>query len=84
MDIVIIIGYTLAVILTLVPTPLLEFRYFIIPFYFYRILTFKKGDSTQGKIVLNIIVNAVIFWIFLFKPFKAASGEEIILQRFMW
>ena len=84
MDVVSIIGYSLAIVLTLVPSPLLEFRYFILPYYFYRIFTFKKEDSTQGKIFMNIIVNAVVFWIFLFKTFKTTSGEETIQQRFLW
>lgn len=84
MDKVSIFGYCLAVILTLVPTPLLEFRYFITPYYFYRILTYKRGKSFKWKIFMNILVNAIVFWIFLFKSFNHITESGAFRQRFMW
>jgi alpha-1,2-glucosyltransferase len=66
----------------LVPSPLLEFRYFIIPF---MMLHLHDVESTPLQISLsifiNVLINVVTLWIFVFKTFTAPDGS---LGRFMW
>jgi len=64
----------------LVPAPLIEFRYYTIPFYF--IILHAQIDDTAWILIgmQYIIVNLFTIALFLFKPFQ--WGRE--LQRFMW
>uniref|UniRef100_A0A915L6V6 Dol-P-Glc:Glc(2)Man(9)GlcNAc(2)-PP-Dol alpha-1,2-glucosyltransferase n=1 Tax=Romanomermis culicivorax TaxID=13658 RepID=A0A915L6V6_ROMCU len=70
-------------ILVTVPNRLLEFRYFLIPYVMWRL-----HQTSQSKQVLLMefcvyaVVNTVILYLFLFKPFRWAN--ESGLQRFMW
>lgn len=66
----------------LVPAPLIEFRYYTIPFYFI-ILHAQIDDRAWILIGMQyIIVNLFAISLFLFKPFH--WDHESGLQRFMW
>ncbi|KAJ3303542.1 glucosyltransferase [Kappamyces sp. JEL0829] len=81
-----ILIYVLATVLTLVPSPLIEFRYYIIPFYILR-LNMRPGYATamnrRLELVFYLAINAFTFYMFLCRPFTWAS-EPWALQRFMW
>ncbi|KAI9506347.1 DIE2/ALG10 family-domain-containing protein [Coemansia spiralis] len=72
--------------LVLVPSPLLEFRYFTIPFFFVRLhassstFTFR---ALAAETAWYMLINAATVWMFLNKPFVWKS-EPDRLQRFMW
>ncbi|KAI8896246.1 alpha-2-glucosyltransferase Alg10 [Globomyces pollinis-pini] len=78
-----IIAYLMCLSLVLIPSPLIEFRYFIIPY-----LLFRLNINTQGTLALMAegiiygLVNAVVFGLFLYRPFQ--WPHEPGLQRFMW
>ncbi|KAI9019058.1 alpha-2-glucosyltransferase Alg10 [Hyaloraphidium curvatum] len=79
-----LLGYLAATAITLVPSPLLEFRYFIIP---YILLRLHVPRPSRQRLVIEgavyAIVNALTLWIFLTRTFTWPSdpGEA---QRFMW
>lgn len=78
------LGFYAAIIITLVPSPLLEFRYFIIPFLLLRL---HMPAATRTQISLELIFNGSInlatIIIFLTKTFRWSSEPENV-QRFMW
>ncbi|KAK9893677.1 glycosyltransferase family 59 protein [Cystobasidium minutum MCA 4210] len=77
------LAYATVTTLTLVPSPLLEFRYFIVPFIMLRLHVKPKTDSQlQFESIIYTIINAVTIAMFLFRPFKWPS--ESGWQRFMW
>lgn len=78
------IVYYTCVALVLVPSPLLEFRYFIIPYYLYRTSLGSAGKAVQvyAEFMVFVIVNAVTIWKFL-EPVRTAHGWEGEL-RLMW
>ena len=79
-----ILGYFASLVLTLVPSPLLEFRYFIIPFLFYRLhIAQPTGGALMLELLLYAVVNAVTIWVFVNLPFRWDS-EPGAWQRFMW
>jgi alpha-1,2-glucosyltransferase len=63
---------------TLLPTPLLEPRYFLIP---YMLLRAQIVDVSTWGLVLEMVwycsINAVTMWVFLYK-------EREGVGRFMW
>ncbi|PFX18520.1 putative Dol-P-Glc:Glc(2)Man(9)GlcNAc(2)-PP-Dol alpha-1,2-glucosyltransferase [Stylophora pistillata] len=67
-----------------VPQKLLEFRYFIIPYIFYRLHS-PLGSYTRLALecTLYAAVNAITFYLFLEKPFHWAHSPKAV-QRFMW
>lgn len=77
-------GYIAATILALVPSPLLEFRYFIIAFYIYR-LSLPPGSisSLAYERTLYVLINGLAFGLFFLKPFEWPQNPGEI-QRFMW
>lgn len=78
------LAYPLCILANLVPQYLLEFRYFVIPFIFYRL---QVRPQTWWKLWAEFsmfaVVNAVTFYLFLFKPFHW-DHEPNQIQRFMW
>ncbi|KAJ2721293.1 glucosyltransferase [Coemansia sp. Benny D115] len=68
----------------LVPAPLLEFRYFAVPYYLVRL---HARPLPRHIGVLSILwfalINAVTLWVFLYRPFTWPS-EPGRQQRFMW
>lgn len=68
----------------LIPSPLLEFRYYLMPYLLWRIHIKSPGKAQQYlELSLYMIVNAVTIWLFLFKPFRWPQ-EPGVWQRFMW
>lgn len=72
-----------SVSLTLIPSPLIEFRYFIIPYFIYRL---HLPKPTQSQLILEglqyILTNLVTMYLFLYRPFQWPN--ETSAQRFMW
>ncbi|KAF9126412.1 glucosyltransferase [Mortierella sp. 14UC] len=78
-----IVIYAVATMLTLIPSPLLEFRYFITPYLIYRIaMRQPRGVWLFLELIFYAAINVVTVWIFLNKPFKWPHQEGV--QRFMW
>jgi len=77
------IGYVLSVTALLVPTTLLEFRYYIVPYIIFR-LNIRVVSLRQliAEISMYAVMNMLTIYIFLHKPFLWNS--EVSLQRFMW
>ncbi|EPE06582.1 glycosyltransferase family 59 protein [Ophiostoma piceae UAMH 11346] len=80
--------------LSLVTAPLVEPRYFILPWVFWRLLV---PASTRGKVDVRLLLETVWFvainvatmYMFLYRPYvwRAADGTVLDggrLQRFMW
>ncbi|KAI8330626.1 DIE2/ALG10 family-domain-containing protein [Chlamydoabsidia padenii] len=78
------IGYVFTLLLTLVPSPLLEFRYFILPFIFFCIhLPPPSPSNIFITLVTYSLINMCVIYLFLYRPFTWPQnpGEW---QRFMW
>lgn len=79
----ILMFYSCVAIVT-VPQKLLEFRYFIIPYLFFRL---NIPLASYVRLVLEFLlyasVNAVTIHLFLNKPFQWKHNPEEV-QRFMW
>ncbi|OLY84482.1 Dol-P-Glc:Glc(2)Man(9)GlcNAc(2)-PP-Dol alpha-1,2-glucosyltransferase [Smittium mucronatum] len=70
--------------ITLIPSPLLEFRYFIMPYYFYRLHIEQPGKSrTLTELVWNLVINLGVYYLFFNKPFIWPQNPNEIM-RFMW
>ncbi|KAJ3023109.1 putative Dol-P-Glc:Glc(2)Man(9)GlcNAc(2)-PP-Dol alpha-1,2-glucosyltransferase [Thoreauomyces humboldtii] len=80
----IVLLYTACTSLTLVPTPLLDFRYYVVPYLIYRVHA-NPPDARQLflEIVLNCCVNVATLYLFGERTFEWPS-EPGVLQRFMW
>ncbi|KAI6656995.1 hypothetical protein LOD99_16296 [Oopsacas minuta] len=75
--------YWVCVVLVLCLQPLIEFRYYIMPYLLFRI------HSTQPSIVTLILdlltysaFNVATFYLFAYKPFFWEGSIDV--QRFMW
>ena len=70
--------------LALVPTSLIEPRYYILP---YIILRLHLRSSNKYRLALELIfytaINAITMHVFLYKPFEW-DNEPGLKQRFMW
>ena len=66
----------------LIPTPLLEFRYFIVPFL---LLQLHEHTASSNVVFLNclgnLLVNAAVIFVFLRRPFTWPDGS---IARFLW
>ncbi|XP_061369279.1 dol-P-Glc:Glc(2)Man(9)GlcNAc(2)-PP-Dol alpha-1,2-glucosyltransferase-like isoform X2 [Gastrolobium bilobum] len=78
-----ILAYFLATAAVLVPTPLIEFRYYTIPFYI-MMLHYNNRDDQSWLLtgMLYIGVNIFTMMNFLFRPFH--WDHEPGIQRFIW
>ncbi|XP_018684086.2 dol-P-Glc:Glc(2)Man(9)GlcNAc(2)-PP-Dol alpha-1,2-glucosyltransferase isoform X3 [Musa acuminata AAA Group] len=78
-----VLSYVIATALVLVPAPLIEFRYYTIPFYFL-ILHSKIGKTSNWLLIgcLYAVVNIFTMYLFLFRPFH--WDHEPGTQRFIW
>lgn len=76
--------YWVCVFAVLVPTPLLEFRYFTLPFLLLQLHVDQQHIRTS-RLALNCVaytlVNAFILHGFLFRPYRWPDGSE---QRRIW
>lgn len=80
------IAYFAAVVGTLVPSPLLEPRYYMIPFIIWRTRHYKRVEGIMLPLFETawyMIINELVVYVFLNKPFAWAS-EPGVLQRLMW
>ncbi|MBA0713455.1 hypothetical protein Golax_012489 [Gossypium laxum] len=75
--------YFFATSAVLIPAPLIEFRYYTIPFYFF-ILHTSINDSRSWLLIgiLYTVLNAFTMTMFLFRPFH--WDHEPGVQRFIW
>ncbi|XP_064632019.1 putative Dol-P-Glc:Glc(2)Man(9)GlcNAc(2)-PP-Dol alpha-1,2-glucosyltransferase [Lineus longissimus] len=75
--------FFICVIMATVPQKLLEFRYFILPYLFFRL---NMHISSHFQIILEIclygVINGLTIYYFIEKPFKWGNSPE--WQRFMW
>ncbi|KAJ3152954.1 glucosyltransferase [Geranomyces michiganensis] len=82
--VLLVLLYVVATTATLVPTPLLDFRYYVLPFLFFRLHV--RSPSTVvllAEAVAYAAVNLATVWLFGERPFRWAS-EPGARQRFMW
>lgn len=80
-------GYLASTALVLVPTPLVEPRYFLVPYMLLRITSSNHSRTRDSKwmlreILWNILVNAVTIGVFLSVKFEWPGWEGPM--RFMW
>lgn len=68
-----------------VPAPLIELRYFIVPYVLWRLSakTSSKSLIVVAELLSQLTVFLAVFLLFLFKPFEWAH-EQGVQQRFMW
>lgn len=78
------------IVFTLVPSPLLEPRYYIVPFVLWRTRYFQVLVARRQlrwlpvlEILWYLAINVATVYLFLYKPF-AWANEPMKLQRFMW
>ncbi|XP_008791275.2 dol-P-Glc:Glc(2)Man(9)GlcNAc(2)-PP-Dol alpha-1,2-glucosyltransferase isoform X2 [Phoenix dactylifera] len=78
-----VFSFFISCALVLIPAPLIEFRYYTIPFYFL-ILHSQVTDYDQWLTVgtLYVAVNIFTMTMFLFRPFH--WDHEPGTQRFIW
>lgn len=75
--------YFLATVAVLIPAPLIEFRYYTIPFYFF-ILHSDINDNRSWLLMgfIYVVINIFTMTMFLFHPFH--WDHEPGTQRFIW
>ncbi|XP_059427953.1 dol-P-Glc:Glc(2)Man(9)GlcNAc(2)-PP-Dol alpha-1,2-glucosyltransferase [Corylus avellana] len=78
-----VLAFFLATAAVLVPAPLIEFRYYTIPFYFL-ILHSPITDYQSWLLMgfLYLALNVLTMMLFLFRPFH--WSHEPGIQRFIW
>ncbi|XP_037517681.2 putative Dol-P-Glc:Glc(2)Man(9)GlcNAc(2)-PP-Dol alpha-1,2-glucosyltransferase [Rhipicephalus sanguineus] len=75
--------FFVCVVATTVPQKLLEFRYFIVPYLFFRLqLKDVKYWQVLTELVANISLNVAAMWLFLNRTFTWTGDPAV--QRFMW
>ncbi|KAJ2496387.1 glucosyltransferase [Coemansia sp. RSA 1972] len=67
----------------LVPSPLLELRYFTVPLFLARLYMPTTLPRLSTELAIYAVVNFVTIYAFLYHPF-VWSSEPDQLQRFMW
>lgn len=78
-----VLAYFLATAAVLVPAPLIEFRYYTIPFYFLMLHSHTVDVQSLVLIGLGYVVtNVFTMFMFLFRPFN--WSHEPGKQRFIW
>ncbi|KAI8636062.1 alpha-2-glucosyltransferase Alg10 [Parasitella parasitica] len=79
------LGYFVALMLSLVPSPLLEFRYFIIPFLFYMVHIPPPTQMMRAVVGLGLYlsIHVITVYLFVYKPFIWTDQPDR-LQRFLW
>ncbi|KAL3536397.1 hypothetical protein ACH5RR_004858 [Cinchona calisaya] len=78
-----VVAYFLASAATLIPAPLIEFRYYTIPFFF--LILHSHVDDTISWLLMGLLYIAINFFtmcMFLWRPFS--WNHEPGLQRFIW
>ncbi|KAK4396235.1 actin [Sesamum angolense] len=76
-------GIFVACAASLIPAPLIEFRYYTIPFFFLILHTNITGHKSWLFMgVLYLSINCFTMYMFLFQPFS--WKHEAGTQRFIW
>ena len=76
-------AFALCLCLNLIPSTLLELRYFVVPYLLWRLNTkFTSSVRMVVEIIFNVFVNAVTLYLFLERPFYWPDDPSP--QRFMW
>lgn len=78
-----VLAYFLATAAVLVPAPLIEFRYYTIPFYF--LMLHSHTVDIQSLVLIGVgyvVTNVFTMFMFLFRPFN--WSHEPGKQRFLW
>jgi alpha-1,2-glucosyltransferase len=83
-----VLGFITCTALTIVPSPLLEFRYFVLPYLFWRLhISPAVSNNTKWRGISEYLwyemINLTTLWIFVAKPFEWDS-EPGKVQRFIW
>ncbi|CAH0477876.1 unnamed protein product [Peronospora belbahrii] len=74
--------YTLAVCLVLIPSPLVEPRYYCVPFAILHLNTSNQSAFHLWVVfAVYMAVNALTLYIFLYHPYQWVDGST---ARFMW
>ncbi|DBA02851.1 TPA: hypothetical protein N0F65_006641 [Lagenidium giganteum] len=74
--------YGIAVTLVLIPSPLVEPRYYLIPFVVFHLNTGKQSRLVLlATIFGSMLTNAATLYVFMYKPFVWGDGS---IARFMW
>ncbi|XP_010490692.1 PREDICTED: dol-P-Glc:Glc(2)Man(9)GlcNAc(2)-PP-Dol alpha-1,2-glucosyltransferase-like [Camelina sativa] len=80
-----VLVYFLATCAVLAPTPLIEFRYYTIPFYLFMLHSCVRNSGLASWLLIGTIfvsVNVFTMAMFLFRPFKWSHEDGV--QRFIW
>ncbi|KAJ8537799.1 hypothetical protein K7X08_014339 [Anisodus acutangulus] len=78
-----VLVYFLATAATLIPAPLIEFRYYTIPFFFLILHSHVDDDRSWLLMgVLYVAINIFTMYMFLYRPFSWV--HETGVQRFIW
>ncbi len=83
------IAFVVCCAVCLIPAPLIEFRYFIMPYLLWRLelewtrSSWGKSNERISELALAVVVNVVSVCLFLFFPFTWFS-EPFVWQRYMW
>lgn len=76
--------YILGTAAVLVPAYLLEPRYFIVPYIFWRLSYPERRIAViMLELIYEFLINVVVLYMFLYKPFEWLH-EPGVKQRFMW
>lgn len=75
--------FFVCIVASTVPQKLLEFRYFVVPYLFFRLqLRDVKYWQVLVELVSNISLNVAVMWLFLNRTFTWPGDPTA--QRFMW
>uniref|UniRef100_A0A1J3D106 Dol-P-Glc:Glc(2)Man(9)GlcNAc(2)-PP-Dol alpha-1,2-glucosyltransferase n=1 Tax=Noccaea caerulescens TaxID=107243 RepID=A0A1J3D106_NOCCA len=80
-----VLVYFLATFGVLVPTPLIEFRYYTVPFYLFMLHSSVRSRGCATWLLIGTIfvcINVFTMAMFLFRPFKWSHEDGV--QRFIW
>eukprot|EP00756_Hemistasia_phaeocysticola_P024823 Hpha_TRINITY_DN15973_c0_g2::TRINITY_DN15973_c0_g2_i1::g.74572::m.74572/K03850/ALG10; alpha-1,2-glucosyltransferase len=79
------LGWVIATALALVPSPLLEFRYFIMPILLLHVMAVSTGVLQREGLIFHLVIYAVVhaatLILFATKPFLAPDWKT---AHFMW
>mmetsp|Transcript_4387 Transcript_4387/g.27961 ORF Transcript_4387/g.27961 Transcript_4387/m.27961 type:complete len:471 (-) Transcript_4387:2082-3494(-) len=76
------IAWLVTTVLSVVPSPLVELRYFNLPVIFITLLfSPAKGGADLWLFVQYLFVNMIVVFVFLFLPFSWPDGST---ARFIW
>ncbi|SCZ98822.1 BZ3500_MvSof-1268-A1-R1_Chr7-1g09284 [Microbotryum saponariae] len=80
------LGLALTTLLVIIPSPLIEPRYFLIPYVLIRLhIRPRTQRAVWMEGLLYGLVNAVTMWVFVQRPWTRITNEGVVdVARFMW